>query len=231
MNDSIIHINFCSIPDKFQSRTMENSDRNELPYKYDAWCKTGFMKGENYTFVWSISDFSSRSESNGELLTSEEFAIKGPDNKISRWRVELYPKGRDYSDHIALFLRKQTAEEEVNAQYVLYSLDANKVKQKIRGSGPIKFGVGENKGWGWDKAIKRLDLFKHTPDDTLTVFYEITIIGKTKKSIEFTKKEKKCLPLTDEYHQKQLLHDFSMLNLTKDHSDVIVRCGSKASVH
>jgi len=206
---------------------MENSDRNELPYKYDAWCKTGFMKSENYTFVWSISDFSSRSESNGYLLTSEEFAIKGPDDKISRWRVELYPKGRDYSDHIALFLRKQTAEEEVNAQYVLYSLDANKVKQKIRGSGPIKFGVGENKGWGWDKAIKRSDLFKHTPDDTLTVFYEITIIGKTKKSIDFTKKEKKCLPLTDEYHQKQLLHDFSMLNLTKDHSDVIVRCGSK----
>ena len=88
----------------------------------------GLMKIENYTFVWSISDFSSRSESNGELLTSEEFAIKGPDNKISRWRVELYPKGRDYSDHIALFLRKQTAEVEVNAQYVLYSLNAYKAE-------------------------------------------------------------------------------------------------------
>ena len=76
--------NLCFLPDNFQSLSMERIHRNNLPYKYDAWCKSGFMKGEKYTFVWSISDFSPRTESNGVHLTSEEFTIKGPDDKISK---------------------------------------------------------------------------------------------------------------------------------------------------
>jgi len=201
-------------------------DKNCLPYKYDALCKTDIIESDKYTFVWRISKFSSRTEKTGEVLNSEEFTVMGPDDKITTWYVQLNPRGRneDSKDQISVFLRKAKPEENVDANLVLSSLDADNVKQKIKELGVSTF---ESEGWGWKKAIDRKDLSQHTPGDVLTLFFEITILGKTKKSIEFAKREERCLAFTDDYHHTQLANDVASLFLSKDHSDVIIRCGHK----
>ena len=115
------------------------SDRYGLKYKYDALCKTDIMESTKYTFVWRISEFISRPEKNGEVLISEEFTTQISDDKSIRWRVELYPRGVSINPNyifngsdVSLFLRKQTVDAEIEATYVLSSLDAKGVKQKIK---------------------------------------------------------------------------------------------------
>jgi len=209
---------------------MAQSDQICLPFKYDALCKTDITENVKYTFVWRISKFSSRTEKHGEVLSSEKFTIKGPDDKVTQWRVELYPRGskEEANDYISLYLKKLTRGEDVNASCVLSHLDANKVKQKIYELGVLKFEKSvRNSSWGWPKAIDRRDLSRYAPDDILTLILDISIVGKTKKSIEFTKSDERYQALDENYHQKQLGHDFETLFLSKDHSDVKIRCGGK----
>jgi len=209
---------------------MEQSDQVSLPFKYNALCKTDIMESDKYTFVWRISKFSSRTEKYGEVLNSNEFTIKGPDNKITKWRVQLFPRGEieDKIDHISLYLEKLTTEKEVILNYVLYYLDASKVKRKMKELGVTKFETNDNRStWGWGEIIDRKDLSLYTQDDVLTLILEITIMGKTKKSIEFIDSGEKYSALKENYHKKQLERDFQTLFLSKDHADVIIRCGDK----
>jgi len=204
------------------------SDKNGLPYKYDALCKTDIIESEKYTFVWQISKLSSRTETNGEELDSDEFSIKGPDDKITKWRAQIYPRGHTMKDsnYISFFLEKQTVEKELDACFSLFYLDANGVKQTLRQQGVVRFDA-VNGAWGWDQVINRKELARYTQGDILTLLLEITIMGETKKSIEIGSNEERYLALTENYHQKQLLHDVKTLFLSKDHSDVIIRCGEK----
>merc|ERR1719342_227896 len=104
-----------------------------FPYKYDALCKTGKVKSDPYTFVWRITEFSLRTEKKGEALVSEEFTIKGPGDKITKWRGAIYPKGehRDDEEYLSLYLINQT-KRDVDAKFVFYLLDANNVKKCVR---------------------------------------------------------------------------------------------------
>jgi len=201
-------------------------DQNCLPYKYDAICKMDIIESDKYTFVWRIFKISSRTEKTGEVLNSEEFNIKGPDDKMTTWYAQLYPRGdkKDCKDQISVYLRKAKPEENVDANLVLSSLDAKNVKQKIAELGVSTF---DSLGWGWYKAFKRSDLYRHAPGDVLTLFFEITILGKTKKSIDFSSSGENSLALTENYHQKQLEQDLDNLFLSKDYSDVIIRCDDK----
>ena len=126
-----------------------------------------------------------------------------------------------------MYLHKAKPEEDVVASFVLSSLDANNVKLKIKELCVSTFESGEGEGWGWSKAIDRKDLSQHTPGDVLTLFFEITIFGETKKSIDFKKSDDSCLAFTDDYHHTQLANDVASLFHSKDHSDVIIRCGHK----
>jgi len=205
---------------------MDQTDKNYLPYKHEAWKTT---KSE---FVWRISDFCSRSEKNGEVLNSEDFFIKGPDKKITKWCAAIYPKGAgsDNSEYISLYLQKKTIDVEVNAFYTLYYLNANKTKHKLAELFVPKWekwGAKSDESWGFPKAMRRKDLPRYLQDDDLTLFFEIVILGNTKKIIEFPNHEERCLALTDDYHQKQLANDYEMLFLSKDSSDVNIRCGDK----
>ena len=73
-----------------------------------------------------------RTEKNGEAMYSDDFTIKGPREKITKWHVELYPRGKigDALEYVSVFLQNKTAVEVV-ANCVVSTLDANKVKQKI----------------------------------------------------------------------------------------------------
>merc|ERR1719342_1871137 len=87
--------------------------------------------------------------------------------------------------------------------------------------------LGKKSSWGWNKAIDREDISWYAPDDILTLIFDITILGETKKSIELATSEERHLALNENYHQKQLGYDFETLFLSKDHSDLKIRCGGK----
>ena len=124
-----------------------------LPKSYDAICTTSTIESDKFTFVWKISEFSSRTEENGQRLSSEEFTIKGPGDKITKWNVGMYPKGVNGNSKgfISVYLYN-TKENDVYAKYVLSCMEQN-----IYDSGVQKF---EKRGtpkdnWGAAMAVNR----------------------------------------------------------------------------
>ena len=71
------------------------------------------MESNEFTFVWSICKFSERPEKTGQFFPSQQFVINGPDEKMTMWRVLVYPKGRvpENSNHIGVYLYNDTNEE------------------------------------------------------------------------------------------------------------------------
>ena len=64
---------------------MTSPPQNTREVEYDLFQKTSeqVMESDKFTFVWEITNFSARSEANGEFLKSKEFTINGPGNKSS----------------------------------------------------------------------------------------------------------------------------------------------------
>jgi len=210
---------------------MSYSEHNSLPYKFDLMCKTDILESDKYTFVWRISKFSLRTEKNGEVMVSDDFTIKGPHEKITKWKVELYPKGKreDARGYVSVFLHNNSAEDVV-ANYVVSTLDAKENKQKIF-ENVMKFrkfgynGKDGLNGWGSNKAIAIRELAQHTPDDILTLFFEVTVLGE--ESTNSSENSAEIAALTPNYHQKQLVLDLDSALVSKNHCDVIIKCGEK----
>merc|ERR1719391_29466 len=75
---------------------MSSTARSSIGLNYDdadVFCKTEVMKSKKFKFVWEVSDFSLRCDKKGESLKSEEFVVKGPGSKVTKWIVLLYPRG------------------------------------------------------------------------------------------------------------------------------------------
>ena len=87
-----------------------------LPFKCDAMSENSIVKSEEFTFVWKISDISSRTEKNGEFIQSPRFTIVGPSNKTTKWFVRLFPRNQDSQDAniVAIFFFSET--EDLKAQ-------------------------------------------------------------------------------------------------------------------
>jgi len=209
--------------------TYINQESNVI--KYDSLCATDIMATE-YTFVWKISKFSSRMEEPGEKLVSEVFSIQGPGKMTSEWYAVVCPRGfnvDDLSDFVSVFLYKKT-KEDVNIMCVLSVLNASKVKQKLYEFEEVrKFGGGElNKARGWNKCIERNSLPQYTPDETLTLIFEITVFGESRKSIEYKEKKKRKNEVQfPNFHYKKMVHDMESLLRSQTYTDVLVTCGNK----
>jgi len=205
--------------------------QDSLPINCDAWCKIDAVESDPFTFALTISNFSSRTEKNGESFNSAEFAIKEPDNNISKWYVEVYPRGdvEECKDFVSVFLHKSSPLD-VNAKFVVSTLDANKIKKKHCDAVVFKFGFGILSAFGIPKCLPRNLLPQYAPDDTLTLIFEITIIGHSKKSIRVKddlRKERKHLALNPVYHCKKLAQDLDSHFMSEEYSDVTISCGEK----
>jgi len=210
---------------------MNQSDQEEA---FDAICTTDIMESDKYKFAWEISSFNSRPEKNGKDLISKEFTITGPGDKSSKWLVQLYPKGKNGGDenYISVFLHN-LSNEDIDAKYILSTLDANKSKKKRMEFKVHRFakagskGVDINSGWGLPKAFKRDEIVLQAPNDSLVLFFEITIIGGSKEAIQFVKskkEEEENMFLSSNYHGKKLSQDLSSVFDSKELSDVVVTC-------
>jgi len=202
-------------------------------HPYDVLCETNVMES-SCTFAWKINKFSSRTEKTGEDFMSEEFTIQGPGKITSRWKVKVYPRGvtTETSDFVSVFLYNNSGED-VNARFTLSVLDASNVKQTFLNIMEAKIFTadGNQSNWGLQKCVERTSLTQYTPDDRLTLIFEVTVIGDVENSIEYINnkkiKEEENTVLTPLFHYKKLVEDFeSNLNL-REHSDVTVTCDNK----
>merc|ERR1712213_41378 len=87
-----------------------------------------------------------------------------------------------------------------------------KVKHKlVEFNEDKKFRRGES-SWGWNECFERNSMTKYTSDDTLTLIFEITVFGETKKSIKYKEEtEKKNEVLVPNFHYKKTVQDFESL--------------------
>jgi len=71
------------------------SQNFEVEYDFfQKTCDHVVMESDKFTFVWEITNFSSRTEAKGEFFKSKDFIINGPGNKSSKLHARVYPKGK-----------------------------------------------------------------------------------------------------------------------------------------
>merc|ERR1719342_336390 len=138
----------------------------------------------------TINKFSSRPEKLGESIKSEDFFIKGPDNKVSKWLVEVFPRGLrgngfERHGYVEVFLCKTSAED-VNAKVVVSRLDANKTKIKLHESQVKKFRSFDRNA---TCSFPQYYIANYAPSDPLTIVFDIIVIADSKESIDLKKNE------------------------------------------
>ena len=72
-----------------------------------------------------------RKESNKESLKSELFFITGPENKLTKWRIAVYPRGHrpEAMDYVGIFLHSKN-DFDVTPTYKVSLLDKENKRQK-----------------------------------------------------------------------------------------------------
>jgi len=207
---------------------MSSSGDGSLNFNYDALCKTDVTESDKFTFVWSISRFSSRvkEKANGEFLKSKQFQIMGPGNKITYFHVKLYPNGQiaTNKEFTSVFVNNDTRDAVITkcTFKAVVSPNGNKLKLYEYDMGKILPGGG----FGWEKFLKTANWANYTRNDTLTLVVEVTVIGE-KESIELVLSSTKNMALLESSHQKQLSQDLHQLYATKEYADITITCGGK----
>ena len=69
------------------------AEGNKPPISCDVWNKTTFGPKVERTFLWSFEAFKERFKSfeDGEML-STFFSLRGPEECVTKWQLDLYPK-------------------------------------------------------------------------------------------------------------------------------------------
>jgi len=200
-------------------------------FNYDALCKTEVNESDKFKFVWVISKFSSRTEENGVYIKSEQFTIKGPGTKTTKWFVKMYPSGdnSESSDYVSVFLFNNN-NEGVNTKCAFFSIDSCGKQRIIQEFSASK--IPSRKDWGFPKFLKKDILVAHyTPEDTFTLLLEITVIGETKYLTETVANSGTLKNLQNDSNL-QLSRDLGLLYETKEYADVSITCrGKKFECH
>jgi len=127
-----------------------------------SWGDT-FSHISEFSYVWSIHNFSHHPRTCGEFLDSPPFY----DNEgRTKWNLRLYPGGRgtEHKDHVSLHLCLQNSNilrEEVNAKLKVSILNQTKVPiwdiafTGTRGFQPKNAGTN----WGWHKFMSHDSMF------------------------------------------------------------------------
>jgi len=207
-----------------------NADNSSLNFNYDALCKTDVMESDKFTFVWSISRFSSRlkEKANGEYLKSKGFRILGPGSKVTDLHVRVYPNGDKISvkDHVSAYLMNDTRDAViVSCTFLVVSPNGSKLKLREY---DMKKLLPKN-GSGWEKFLSRNrhELAKYTRNETLTLVVDVRVIGDN-ESVELVGVSKTNEALFDKYHQDQLSLDLHHLYSTKEFADITIKCEGKS---
>lgn len=90
--------------------------------KVDKWCNTQ-MKVTKFSYLWTIDNFSLRTEKTGEVLNSSTFSTGN-----NEFCLRVFPKGNteEYKNYVSLFLKltRYPKSKQVLVKFKLSLLDA-----------------------------------------------------------------------------------------------------------
>ncbi|UYV63479.1 SPOPL, partial [Cordylochernes scorpioides] len=174
--------------------------------------------------IWTVEDFSTRPEKNGEYITSSSFTSENI--KDLKWNLYIYPNGsKGNGSSVSAFLRTQNAKglEDYFKKEVEISI-LNKNKRMTSKT----ISTLNDELWFKD-MIKREFLFEKAadllPDDKLTLYCQVTLHQTSTTNI--------VIPITNPFKicNCGLMKDFDCLLESKEFSDVILRAENNQEIH
>ena len=148
----------------------------------DAWCRTTSGDKASTTFTWTIEDFFNRPEKKDEFIRSSPFTVSGPNDKLTKWELHLYPKGDgDGGDYLDLFLgSKNDSYEKVSLSFSI--LNDRHQKEMTMDMTPARYKElfddgNEDIGISMISIEELRDNPQLLPDGDLTVVCDLTVFG------------------------------------------------------
>jgi len=199
-----------------------------LDLNCNAFCKSEVIESEEFTFVWEIPKFGSRTGFNGYYICSKEFTIAGPGSKSTKWYGMIYPNGcaSDNKDFTSVYLVNNN-DEDAYVKCSMWTVDANKKRILDSKQYMHMAEIKAKKMWGFEKFFNRSSEFaKHVPNDTLTIVFDITV-AEYVESFKQKNYPNKIEASSKKFHQDQMSQDLGLLFRNNDFADVIITCRNK----
>jgi len=200
----------------------------------DHWCRTAATNSVKTSFMWTIENFLERLEAKNDPLFSSVFSVTGPDNKTTKWVLELHHKGfpdlepEEDDEHVYVNLNSEdaiTADAAVPFQIqatATFSIVDSSDKEQETFSKTYSAYTGAMGGY-----LIALDKLRNNSITLLTdrnlkilckleVFGHAEIYSGSKESFNKTKIIDEC--------QKQVMNDFGNLFAEKNLADLEINC-------
>lgn len=158
--------------------SIQTSEAEDALFPPAGWCSSE-IKITNFSYTWTIRNFSFFKQKSGEKVESAVFSSGYRDD--IKWCLDMYPNGRDetVNDFTSVFLRLvECKNDELDAKYSFYILDSEgKVTNTHSTNRPDRFRRGHS--WGWYRFVSREALFQSTSrllhGDSLTILCEVSV--------------------------------------------------------
>ena len=198
----------------------------------DHWCRTTFGETKETTFSWTIEDFASRPEKKWERIQSSSFLAKTPDQKDSKWKSMLYPKGDKKGEgNLSIFLTSYNSFS-IKAKFEVSILDSRSQKTSTWTNG-IQVFDSSNPAWGnrtWSVPLtKNSGLL---PKGHLSIHCVLTVYGTEKTLSGSGSRDLEIESKANDKGLQQISQHFGKLFNDKEFSDVEIECeGETFSCH
>ena len=193
-----------------------------------SWCRITAGDTSEGTFRFTIDNFKNRPEKIKECLKSTSFKVNGPGDLETKWKLEIYPKGKTNEDDIALYL-KNKSNVKVKAKYKVDIIDSSGNERESSQSKARDYEThGMGSSWGKNIWLKRERLNDHPdllPDGNLTIKCKVTVFGPEKilSGSDFSANSNLLV-----HSQKQLGEHLGKIFSDNQFTDVKIQCEGQA---
>jgi len=201
----------------------------------EYWCRTTSGASFKSSITWTIENFRNRQEKFDEEIKSSIISVTDSDNRVTKWRVLVYPKGcknnldnLEYKECVSMFIVSLN-ESPVTASWEGWILDENTNIKHNKGS----TGVQQWKGWGANGTCHSIGVpsfIEHSeltdsllPKGNLTLVLKIIVFGQGKTLFGSKNPDNNILQHTHQRHEK-LSHDLGQVLVGKEFSDIEIKC-------
>ena len=215
-------------------------DNSPLEIESDSWCRTTSGDPASTTFTWTSEDFLSRPESFDESTVSSTFTVSGPNDKVTTWELEAYPRGEREAEEdedeeapdsgdVPLYIRnaERTLEKAKFSFSILNGRHQKVNSWEISTEEYSKLSIG-GKGVGCGNFVSIKELKDNPgllPGGSLSIVCDLTVYGPvtTISGSKFPDEK-----LTPPSCGKEINDRIGKLLGEKKFSDVKITCGEEA---
>jgi len=191
-----------------------------------SWCRTTFGDTAVATFRWTIDNFMNRPEKSKEKLKSTYFIVNGPGDLKTKWRLHIYPKGKEETseEYVGIFLYNR-GQVKVKAENKFGIIDRAGNERKSSKSTAVEYETsGSHSSNGKSKWFKRDRLNAHPdllPEGNLTIQCKVTIFGpqKTLSGLDFSTNSNLLV-----HCHKQVGEHLGQVFTDKQFTDIKIQC-------